>query len=120
MIVEYIRYVVNDGRRSDFETAYERAQAALLVSPHCLGWELARCTEEPSRYVLRIEWDSAVGHLQGFRGSPEFRAFFAAVRPFVGDIEEMRHYEVTPVRGRKTLPGEAAGPSRTGDRLESV
>jgi hypothetical protein len=39
----------------------------------------------------------------GFRGGaslrvppqPEFRGFFEAVGPFVNDIEEMRHYEVT-------------------------
>jgi hypothetical protein len=28
--------------------------------------------------------------------SPEFRRFFEAVSPFVYDIEEMRHYQVTP------------------------
>jgi hypothetical protein len=40
------------------------------------------------------EWDSADGHLRGFRGSPQFAGFFAAVRPYVDRIEEMRHYEV--------------------------
>jgi hypothetical protein len=44
---------------------------------------------------VRIEWDSEEGHLSGFRRSPEFRRLFAAVGPFVHDIEEMRHYEVT-------------------------
>jgi hypothetical protein len=34
-------------------------------------------------------------HLSGFRKSPEFRRFFEAVGPFVNDIEEMRHYQVT-------------------------
>ena len=101
MIVEYIRYAIPEGRRNAFERGYGEAQAALSASPHCLAYELARCTEDPSRYTLRIEWDSAEGHLQGFRTSPEFRTFFAAVRPFVGDIEEMRHYEPTPVRRQK-------------------
>jgi len=27
-----------------------------------------------------------------FRGSAEFRAFFARIKPFVRDILEMRHY----------------------------
>lgn len=98
MIVEYIRYAVTEDRRAGFEAAYAEAQAALRASPHCLGWELARCADEPGRYILRIEWDSAEGHLAGFRRSPGFRAFFAAIRPFVGDIEEMRHYERTAVR----------------------
>ena len=39
-------------------------------------------------------------NLKGFRQSAEFRPFLIAVQPFVGDIEEMRHYEVTRVRRR--------------------
>lgn len=100
MIVEYIRYTIPPERREAFEAAYGAAQASLAASPHCLAWEMARCREDPGQYTLRIEWDSSEGHLQGFRRSAEFGAFFAAVRPFVGDIQEMRHYELTAVRGR--------------------
>ncbi len=78
--------------------AYERAQQALKASPHCLGYELAHCVEEPEHYILRIEWDSQEGHLQGFRQSLQFQAFSQDVRPFFNDIEEMRHYDVTQVR----------------------
>jgi quinol monooxygenase YgiN len=101
MIVEYVRYQIPADRRDAFEAAYTDAQAALEASPYCLSWELARCSEDPGQYTLRIEWDSSEGHLQGFRKSAEFGAFFAAVRPYVGDIQEMRHYELTAVRGRK-------------------
>lgn len=101
MIVEYIRYIVPEPRRAAFEGAYDEAQSSLAASPHCLAYELSRCVEDPTRYVLRIEWDSADGHLQGFRKSAEFRSFLALVRPFVGNIEEMRHYEPTPVRARR-------------------
>jgi hypothetical protein len=44
--------------------------------------------------VVRIEWDSVEGHEQGFRSSPQFAEFFAAVRPFFFQIEEMKHYQV--------------------------
>ncbi|HEV2066198.1 MAG TPA: antibiotic biosynthesis monooxygenase family protein [Thermomicrobiales bacterium] len=101
MIVEYIRYRIDEGRCQAFEDGYQRAQRALESSPHCLGWELTRCSEDPGQYILRIEWDSAEGHLQGFRRGPEFPAFFAAIRPFFDDIEEMRHYELTDVKGQK-------------------
>ena len=100
MIVEYIRYTVPAERRDAFERGYGAAQAPLAASPHCLAYELARCVEDPTQYVLRIEWDSAEGHLQGFRRSAEFRTFFAAIRPFVDGIAEMRHYERTAVAGR--------------------
>jgi len=101
VIVEYIRYTIPEGRGEAFEQAYAEASTPLVASPHCLAWELTVCAEDPASYVLRIEWDSADGHMQGFRRSPEFRAFFASIRPYVGDIAEMRHYELTAVRGRK-------------------
>jgi heme-degrading monooxygenase HmoA len=94
MIVEYIRYRIPEGEAHSFEDAYRSAGASLDASPHCERYEVARCTEDAAAYTVRIEWDSAEGHLQGFRGSPEFRGFFAAVRPYVDRIEEMRHYEV--------------------------
>lgn len=101
MIVEYIRYKITDvARQTELIAAYEAAQKSLLTSPHCLGYELSQCSEEPSRFILRIEWDSYDGHLKGFRQSTGFQPFLAAVRPFVGDIEEMRHYELTRVRAQ--------------------
>jgi heme-degrading monooxygenase HmoA len=95
MIVEYIRYRVPEDRAREFEEAYRGAGSSLEASPHCERYEIARCTEDPIAYTVRIEWDSAEGHMSGFRTSPQFRTFFAAVQPFVGQIEEMRHYEVT-------------------------
>ena len=101
MIVEYIRYRIPNAQGVEFERAYGLAGEALLASPHCLAYELTRCTEDPTCYVLRIEWDSADGHRQGFRGSTEFRAFFRHIQPFVSQIEEMRHYESVGVQNRK-------------------
>ena len=100
MIVEYVRYVIPSERSEAFERAYFAAQTPLAQSEHCLGYELTRCVDDPSRYVLRIEWDSAEGHLAGFRTSPQFVTFLAAIRPFVNDIEEMRHYELTSIRAQ--------------------
>ena len=98
MIVEYVRYNIAEERRDAFLAAYTEAQASMRDSKHCLGFELSHCSEEPSAYILRIEWDSIAGHLDGFRKSPQFQTFLAAIRPFVGDIAEMRHYGVTDVR----------------------
>ena len=97
MTVEYIRYRV-PGDTAELEQAYGRAARFLALAPQCADYELSRCTDEPTSYILRIEWDSADGHMQGFRRSPEFRTFFRHIQPYVGDIQEMRHYELTDVR----------------------
>ena len=100
MIIEYIRYRLAQDSADSFVDAYERASSSLRASCHCLGFDLARCVEDPLVFVLRIEWDSPEGHLEGFRKSAEFRAFFAEVRPYVDAIEEMRHYALTKVSSR--------------------
>jgi quinol monooxygenase YgiN len=107
MIVEYVRYEVEEARGEAFEAAYAHAAAALDASPHCRAYELSRCVEAPVSYILRIEWDSLEGHLQGFRRSAEFSAFFAAIRPYVDDIAEMRHYAPTGVGAARTQAAPA-------------
>jgi quinol monooxygenase YgiN len=97
MVVEYIRYRIPPERREPFEAAYRDAAGSLDASEHCLTYELSHGIEESERYILRIEWDSLEGHEQGFRRGPEFQPFFASVRPFVDEIEEMRHYDVTSI-----------------------
>jgi quinol monooxygenase YgiN len=98
MVIEYVRYTIPADKADEFVAAYATAGEALRKSSHCLGFELSRCMEEPTSFILRIEWDSVEGHMEGFRKSPEFRAFFASVRPFVGQIEEMRHYDRIPIQ----------------------
>lgn len=108
MIVEYIRYKLNkhateshEDTFGGFEAAYRAASSSLDTSPHCLGYELTRCVEEQDRYILRIEWDSVEGHLMGFRRDPEFAPFLEAIKPYIGQIEEMQHYMVTSVVASK-------------------
>jgi quinol monooxygenase YgiN len=104
MIVEYIRYKLNElaeesreSVSSNFEAAYRTAASSLDASPYCLGYELSRCVEEQDRYILRIEWDSLEGHLTGFRRAPEFAPFLAAIKPYISQIEEMQHYALTSI-----------------------
>lgn len=94
VVIEYIRYTVPSSQADAFEQAYRAASPVLDADPHCLAYEIARGVEEPEHYVVRIEWDSVEGHEQGFRRSPGFREFLAAVRPFIPQIQEMKHYIV--------------------------
>ena len=101
MIVEYIRYKIPLNESAAFEHDYAEAAKSLDSSNHCLAYELSCCLDEPGSYFLRIEWDSVEGHLEGFRGSEIFRSFFAAIKPYLHRIEEMRHYKPTPVKAVK-------------------
>jgi len=87
------------------EAAYAWAGPHLRASPHCLGFEPSHCVGDPTQCVLRIEWTSVDEHLQGVRKSAQFAPFPAAVRPYVEQIVEMRHYAV-----------KSASPSATAER----
>jgi hemoglobin len=100
MVIEYIRYKVPGERHEEFEAAWASAQAALAEAPECLAYEVTRGVEHPDQYIVRIEWTSVHDHEQGFRQSAGFGAFFAAVKPFIDQIEEMEHYDLTSVTGR--------------------
>jgi quinol monooxygenase YgiN len=106
LIVEYIRYAIPLEQAGEFEAAYATAEPWLRASPQCLGYELSRCVEDPTQFIVRIVWSSTEDHLQGFRKSERFPPFLAAIRPYIGSISEMRHY--TPLTGR-----EPADASRT-------
>jgi quinol monooxygenase YgiN len=97
MTIEYIRYRLPADKVNEFHAAYERAAESLRASPVCLGYELAACSEEQGVFILRIEWTSQDDHLNGFRKSAQFPPFLSHIRPYVPNIEEMRHYERTPV-----------------------
>jgi len=92
MTIEYIRYLLVAHEPAQLIAAYEEACRHLDAAPECLEYELAQCDEEPRSFILRIEWTSAAAHMQGFRRGAHFPPFLAAIRPFVPEIAEMRHY----------------------------
>lgn len=94
MVVEIIRYHIPPESSEHFVQAYKEAGAYLKSSEHCLSYEVIRGVEEPNHFIVRIEWDSVEGHMQGFRMSPDFQHFFALVKPYFSAILEMKHYRM--------------------------
>lgn len=46
--------------------------------------------------IPHILWTSTQGHIEGF-GTPPFPAFLVLLRPFIGEIAQLRHYADTGV-----------------------
>lgn len=92
MTIEYIRYLLVTHAPAALIAAYETARVHLDAAPECLTYDLAQCDDEPNSLVLRIEWTSAAAHMHGFRRGPHFPPFLAAIRDFIPEIAEMRHY----------------------------
>ncbi|WP_306317761.1 MULTISPECIES: group II truncated hemoglobin [unclassified Streptomyces] len=121
--VEYIRYRIPEERSAEFLASYTSAARQLAASPYCHDYELTRCEEDFEHFVLRIEWTSTEDHLKGFRASDLFPPFLAEIRPYVGYIDEMRHYAPTTVHGTGSAEPtlyEWAGGAEAFTRLTTV
>jgi hemoglobin len=115
MTVQYIRYDIPRQRAEDFSTAYAQAAAILQTDPRCISYEVSQSPEEPTRFLVRIDWGSEQGRLESFRTDPAFGDFFALVDPYADHIDEMLNYEVNlvspdvPEKGLPTLYEWAGG-----------
>ncbi|WP_158266244.1 putative quinol monooxygenase [Allosphingosinicella deserti] len=102
MIVEYVRYALTTHTPDALIGAYREAAKHLDAAQECIDYELTQCVEDPNSLILRIRWESADAHMRGFRRSAHFPPFLAAIRAYVGEIAEMRHYADTGVGGRSS------------------
>ena len=100
MTIEYIRYRIPADAADGFERDYARAAEQLAKAPECVDYELSRCDEDPESHILRITWTSTVEHLGGFRNGEHFPPFLDAIKSYMSNIEEMRHYTATTVAGQ--------------------
>lgn len=94
MIVEYLRYTIDEARQTTFIADYKNGAVPLQSSEYCVSYEFCQCVEDPSKFIIRIQWTSADDHLKKFRGSSEFKEFFTHIKRYLDDIDEMRHYRV--------------------------
>lgn len=94
MVIEVAVFTVKDGHAEQFAAAYARARDLLASSPGCRSVRMTQGIENPSRFVLLVEWETLEAHTEGFRGSERFGQWRAAIGPHF-DSAEVQH--VTPL-----------------------
>jgi quinol monooxygenase YgiN len=101
MTLGYIYYQMKEHTPDELIGAYSAATEHLRAAPQCLGYDLARCVEELLSSILGIHGTSTADHLEGFRRGLHFPPFLALIRPFIGEITEMRHFERVKVQWQR-------------------
>lgn len=91
MVLEIAELIVRDGAQDGFTTAYRDAVSLVTGSAGCRSVRLVRGIENPRRFVLLVEWERLEDHLDGFRGSPAFQQWRAAVGPFLAEDPRVEH-----------------------------
>lgn len=82
MILEAAQLHIKPGQAADFEAAFKQASAIIAAMNGYRGHELQRCVEVPNQYLLLVRWEKLEDHTEGFRGSPEYQLWKAALHHF--------------------------------------
>lgn len=73
VILEHALLPVTPGEEAAFETAFARAKPIIAGMPGFRRLTLSRCIEQPSTYLLLVEWRCLEDHTEGFRNSPQYQ-----------------------------------------------
>jgi heme-degrading monooxygenase HmoA len=94
VILEHAVLPVVAGREEEFETAFAQARPIITGSPGCLSVTLSRCLEQPSHYLLLVEWERLEDHTEGFRGSAAYQEWRALLHHLYDPFPTVEHYTV--------------------------
>jgi heme-degrading monooxygenase HmoA len=90
---EHALLEVIPGREDAFVEAISAARAFIAASPGFLSLRVERCLERPSCFLLLVEWESLEDHTEGFRGSPAYEEWRAALHHFYDPFPVVEHFE---------------------------
>ncbi len=93
MITEHALLEVIAGQEGAFLEAMEEAKTLIAASPGFVSLRVERGVERPGCFLLLVEWERLEDHTEGFRGSPAYREWRAALHHFYDPFPVVEHFE---------------------------
>ena len=91
MILERVELQIKAGQTQSFEQAMRQGGQLLLTATGCQGVSLSKGVENPSRYLLILEWES-IDHHTAFTKTVPFCQFREIAGPFFAERPAMEHF----------------------------
>jgi heme-degrading monooxygenase HmoA len=107
MILEVAVLNVELGKQPEFEAAFSSAQEIISSMKGYLSHQLQKCIEKEDQYVLLVNWECLEDHTEGFRGSPQYQQWRAALQHFYASLPDVNHYEVVFAGPKQTVASKA-------------
>lgn len=95
MVYEVVIQSIDPERRDEYIENYRKKWRELALD----GWrsgKLLRCSENPGRVILVLEWDSVEAHRQ-HRGPVMDQFMKESVRPYQTALSDFDHYTVEDI-----------------------
>ncbi len=95
MILEVAEVNVQEGTGADFEAAVHQSAAQYISKTDgFISYELRRSIEEPTRYLLMIQWETVEAHTVNFRESDIFPKHRELISPYFAKLPYVQHFEI--------------------------
>jgi len=96
MIEEVADIRILPDQQQAFEAAIHTGVTTVIArAKGFCGYSVSRGIETPTRYLLRIQWETVEDHTIGFRQSPLFTQWRAIVSPFFAAPPVVEHFVLT-------------------------
>ncbi len=97
MVLEIAHYTVEPDKTEAFQTAMLTGGMPIIrAAEGCRSITLRRQIENPSNFILTIEWETLEHHTVIFRGGPQFAEYRSKIAGlYVGPIEVVHFQQVT-------------------------
>ncbi|TRN24610.1 antibiotic biosynthesis monooxygenase family protein [Vibrio furnissii] len=93
MILEVAILDVKPEQEAQFEQSFAKAQQIIASMAGYVSPQLQRCLENPSRYILLVNWQTLEAHTEGFRQSAEYQQWRALLHHFYDPFPTVEHYQ---------------------------
>ncbi|ELH0897004.1 antibiotic biosynthesis monooxygenase [Vibrio fluvialis] len=93
MILEVAILDVKPEQEAQFEQSFAKAQQIIVSMAGYVSHQLQRCLENPSRYILLVNWQTLEAHTEGFRQSAEYQQWRALLHHFYDPFPTVEHYQ---------------------------
>lgn len=97
MILEQAVFAITPGSERDFEAAVEQGKELISQARGFRSLSLMRGLEQPTGYLLLVEWDTLEDHVVGFRESELFPRWRELVSPYFASPPVVQHFDAAVV-----------------------
>ncbi|WP_104166422.1 antibiotic biosynthesis monooxygenase [Cryobacterium sp. N22] len=96
MIREHAILPVRPGFEDAFLAAFGSARPLIESMPGFRGLSLSRSLEDPSSFLLLVDWERLEDHTVGFRGSSEYADWKQLLHGFYSPFPDVQHFVTVP------------------------
>jgi heme-degrading monooxygenase HmoA len=93
MITEHAVLPVIPGQEAAFIETMDRARAIIASAPGFVSLRVSRCIEQPSSFLLLVEWETLEAHTEGFRNSEAYQEWRSLLHHFYDPFPVVEHFE---------------------------